>query len=331
MLDVKALIGPDMIKAWVYHESFTASGKDRWRTTRVDVQRGGGYAGNVDLDVTGLPAAVGTAIFDDASLDGLSGLGSRLRLDLKKSGPDGVYELGVKANGASVPAHSRGLRLKVDRTGPSVDGLAPRVRAGGTSMPAKGAVQSYLTWSASDQLSSIKSIRLQRRVGSQRWRNAGASINGNKSRITLKPGQNNRFRVKATDDLGNRSTSTTVSARLTVRDSKSSRWRKSAGEWKNKSTSQAYHGSLLIAKGTTGSLSTSFSGKAVALVAPLGPGRGSLRVRVDGGGWQTVDLKASQTAHRKVVWGRTLGGGTHTLEVQGKSGQTALDALLIIR
>ncbi len=330
VLDVKALTGPDMLRTWVYHESLTASGKDRWRTTRVDVQRGGGYAGNVALDVTGLPGAVGTPDFDHASLEGLSGLGSRLRLDLKTSGPDGVYELGVKANGPGVPAHSLDLRLKVDRTGPSVKGLAPHVRAGRTSMPAKGAVQAYVTWIASDQLSSVKSLRLQRKTGSQRWRDTGTSSTS-RSRVTLNPGQNNRFRVKATDDLGNGSTSKTVSARLTVRDSKSSRWRKSAGEWKNKSAKQAYRGSLMVANGTTGSLSTSFSGQAVALVAPLGPGRGSLRVRIDDGDWQTVDLKAGQTAHRKVVWGRTLSAGTHTLEIQGQSGQTALDALLIIR
>ena len=330
VLDVKALTGPDLLKTWVYHDGFTASGKDRWRTTRVDVQRGGGYADSVALDVTGLPGAVGTAIFDDADLDSLSGLGSRLRLDLKTSGPDGIYELGIKANGAGVPAHSRGLRMKVDRTGPSIKDLAPRVRAAGTSMPAKGAVQASLTWSASDELSGVKSLRLQRRTGSQPWRDAGTSSTS-RSRIALKPGQNNRFRIKATDDLGNGSTSKTVSARLTVRDSKSSRWRKSAGEWKNKSAKQAYRGSLLVANGTTDSLSTSFSGKAVALVAPLGPGRGSLRVRIDAGDWQTVDLKAGQTAHRKVVWGHELGGGTHTLEIQGKSGQTALDALLIIR
>ena len=330
VLDVKALTGPDMLRTWVYHENLTASGKDRWRTTRVDVQRGGGYAGTVDLDVTDLPGPVGTAVFGQARLANLSGLGSRLRLDLKTGGPDGIYGLSVKANGPGVAAHSRDLRLKVDRTGPAIKSLAPHVRAGRASMPAKGAVQAYLTWSAGDQLSSIKSIRLQRKTGSARWRDAGTH-NSSRSRVTLKPGQNNRFRVKATDDLGNGSTSKTISARLTVRDSKSSRWRKSSGEWKNKSAKKAYRGSLIVASGTTGSLSTSFSGQAVALVAPLGPGRGSLRVRIDGGDWQTVDLKASQTAQRKVVWGRTLGNGTHDLEIQGQSGQTALDALLIIR
>ena len=44
-----------------------------------------------------------------------------------------------------------------------------------------------------------------------------------------------------------------------------------------------------------------------------------------------VSLKAGKAGHRKVVWSRALEDGSHTLEIQGASGQTALDAILIVR
>jgi hypothetical protein len=65
-------------------------------------------------------------------------------------------------------------------------------------------------------------------------------------------------------------------------------------------------------------------------MASVGPGRGELRVRVDGGAWYTVDLHAAKAGHRKAVWSRKLAKGSHTLEVQGVSGQATLDALLIL-
>ena len=49
VLDVKALTGPELVKSWVYHDGFKVGGRTRRRTTRVDVQRGGGYAGAVQL------------------------------------------------------------------------------------------------------------------------------------------------------------------------------------------------------------------------------------------------------------------------------------------
>jgi hypothetical protein len=331
VLDVRALTGPDMLRSWVYHESFAVGGTSTTRKTRVDVQRGGGYADAANLDVTGLPAAVGSASFDQASLSGLTGLGTTLRLQLDRDGPDGVYGLGVGVNGPGMPPASRGLQLTVDRTPPLIEGLAPRIRDSRALLSQRGATQTYLRWEASDEISGIASIRLQRKVGTGAWRDAGT---GGKSsaRVTMKPGQQNRFRVKAVDGLGNKATSKVATARLSVRDSESSRWFQPAtGGWRTKSASKAFGGSLLLAKGTTESLVTSFRGKAVALAGAVGPARGSFRVRIDGGDWRTVSLKTAKPGQRKVVWSRMLDDGPHDVEIQGLSGQTALDAILIVR
>ena len=88
---------------------------------------------------------------------------------------------------------------------------------------------------------------------------------------------------------------------------------------------------MLLANKPASKLSTTFSGTAFAIVAPVGPGRGMLRMRLDGGDWKEISLKASKGAQRRVVFSRRVSDDTHTLEIEGYKGQTALDAILIVR
>jgi subtilisin family serine protease len=331
VLDVRALTGPEMLRSWVYHASFKVSGTSTTRNTRVDVQRGGGYAGMANLDLTGLPGAVGSHRFENDSLSGLTGLGTNLRLDLELDGPEDEYDLGVVVNGPGVSPFSRGLALTVDRSGPVIRDLAPRIRDSKALLSQQGAAQTYLRWDASDAVSSVAKVRLQRKIGTGAWRDAGTS-GASSALVTLKPGQANKFRVKAADSLGNGSTSDVATARLSIRDSESAQWFQPAtGDWRTQPATKAYGGSLLLAKGATESLATSFRGKAVALAGAVGPGRGSFRVRIDEGAWTTVSLKTKKAGQRRVVWSRELQGGPHSVEVQGLSGQSALDAILIVR
>jgi len=340
VLDVKALTGAPFLKAWIQHQRFTVGGKSIRRTTRIDLQRGGGFGLGKDDDpvrvsVNGLKAAVGRATFTDAVLEGIGRrqLGTNVRLDLGGSDNDGAYTLsfGARAvDGSGLEAKPRTLRLTIDRTGPEVTGLAPKIRGGRSGVSTAGATQTYLRWQASDELSRVSKARLQRKIDGGTWRNAGTKGKSS-SRVSLKPGRSNKFRVKAVDSLGNVSFSSPVWTKLTIRDSASSRWLQPAtGGWQTKRVDKAHKGSILLAKRSTDSLSTTFHGRAIAIMASVGPGRGELRVRVDGGAWYTVDLHAAKAGHRKAVWSRKLAKGSHTLEVQGVSGQATLDALLIL-
>jgi len=332
VLDVTALTGPDDVKVWLFHDGFKLGVGDKKRTTRVDVQRLGGYAGDVTLDLSGLPAGVGSDSFGQSSLSGLNGLGTNLDLQIKANGTEGAYELSVRARGGGgVPSGSRTLDLVVDRTGPALSNVGSRLRGGQVGLAVSGAAQTYIQWQATDALSQVKQTLVRRKPGTQAWRIVGAS-NGSSYTVSLKPGQQNKFKVKATDSLGNTTLSAAFTARLSVRDSKSLQWiRPASGGWMTKSAKKAFGGSLLLATGPADSLSTSFTGKAVAVVAPVGPNRGTLRVRVDGGDWREVDLTASKGAQKRVVFSRRVENGPHVIEVQGYKDQTALDAILIIR
>ena len=150
------------------------------------------------------------------------------------------------------------------------------------------------------------------------------------ARVWLKPGQANKFRVKATDSMGNTGTSATVSSRVSIRDSASGQWNTS-GTWKTKKVKKAFKGSILLATRGSATLTTSFTGKAAGIAASVGPARGTFRVRVDGGAWKSVNTRTSSGGHRKVVWTTRLPYGRHTLEIQRMSGQTAIDGLIIVR
>jgi hypothetical protein len=254
-----------------------------------------------------------------------------LKIKLGATGDDGVFDLGVRVNGPGVSPFSRPLALTVDRSGPRVDGLVPRIRDGFATITQSGGAQTYLRWEASDEVSGVRSSWLQRKIGSKPWRKAGAQ-GASSSRVTLKPGQANKFRVKATDKIGNRSTSSVLRAQLVLRDTKSSRLvQPASGGWKAKTAKKAYNRSLLVASSATDSLITSFNGMAVAVVASVGPKRGTFRVRIDDRDWTEVSLKKSKAGHRKVVWSRKVAPGPHTLQIQGLDGSVAIDAVLIVR
>jgi hypothetical protein len=332
VLDAAALLGPPDLRVWLSNERFRVAGTSTRRQVRVDVQRGGGYAGPADLTVGGLPATVGTAVFDrpGASLDGLTALGARLRLTLPLVGQQGPRTLSVTSSGpAANITGSRDLELLVDRKGPRVSALAARIKGGSAPLERDGAAPVVVSWDVSDAWSAVARVTPQRRIGDGTWR----SIRGGSSRaqVSLAPARLSRFRVRSADALGNTSTSASLPVRLLVRDSSSAAVLTPAGGgWSTRRTAAARGGSLLVAEEVTESLDTTFRGSAVALLAPIGPQRGSLRLRVDEGPWQEVSLAHPKGRQQRIVHARVLEPGEHRLEIQGVSGVVAVDAILIL-
>ncbi len=81
-------------------------------------------------------------------------------------------------------------------------------------------------------------------------------------------------------------------------------------------------------------MTVGFEGSAVAIIGPLGPGRGKARVFVDGRFVATINAYASKVASKQVLFARTWrDGGSHTvmLEVVGTSGhpRITVDAFLV--
>lgn len=331
VLDVTALTaGSPGLRTFLYHDGFKVKGSQDNRTTRVDVQRIGGFTGAVTLSASGLRPDAGSVSFAGGNkLTGLGkdDLGTKVNFNLNASGGEGVHDVKITSSGAG--SDGRKIELTIDRTAPNVADLNPKVRGGLAAVTRKGATQAFLQWDASDNLTGVKSAQLQRKTGTGSWKDAGVA-GPSRARVWLKPGQNNRFRVKASDGVGNTKKSYSIPGRLAIRDSGNGALNKS-GWWKTKKVKKAYGGSLLIARGGKATVKTKFDGRAVAILAPVGNGRGKFRVRVDGGAWQTVNTKRKSGAQRRVVWTSQLPVGSHQIVIQRVSGQPTLDGLIFVR
>ena len=77
-----------------------------------------------------------------------------------------------------------------------------------------------------------------------------------------------------------------------------------------------------------------FSGGSVAVIGPMGPGRGRAALYLDGTYVGAIDQRAARFAARRVLFVRNVGSGAHTLVVRslGTAGrpQVAIDAFQIL-
>ena len=137
----------------------------------------------------------------------------------------------------------------------------------------------------------IKKYQLQRRVGDGRWRDVPlARRTATSTRVDLELGRRYAFRVRATDRRGDRS-----------------RW--TAGERSRVSLrgprTRAPAGTRIAVADARGERARiRFEGRAIAIVAPLGPGMGRARIKVNGKVVARVDLERRTRRDEKLVWTR---------------------------
>ena len=78
---------------------------------------------------------------------------------------------------------------------------------------------------------------------------------------------------------------------------------------------------------------TTFSGRGIALVAPIGTTRGSARIYVDGAYRGTFSFRSSTNLSRVVMYSTTFSAlGTHTIDIRpAGNGRVDIDAFVILR
>jgi hypothetical protein len=107
------------------------------------------------------------------------------------------------------------------------------------------------------------------------------------------------------------------------------------GSWTTTSPSSMWGGRGRYSTSAGSAATLTFRGDAVAWVATKGPTRGAAKVYVDGALVGTVDLYASTTRYRQVVFSRDLAPGTHSLRVvvNGTGGRPRVDVdgFLVLR
>ena len=188
-----------------------------------------------------------------------------------------------------------------------------------------------LSWSATDAQGALRSQELQR---SRKGGTYAAYSRPGRAATTTDASMERRvqtgWRIKATDLVGNSATSTPLLTRMVPVQAQ--RAALSSG-WTVIAQSTAAGGDVLRAAAGWRSATFDFTGRGVALVAPFGPGKGKVRIRLDGQAVATIDLARKTSAPRRMVWvSGALTPGPHTVKVVTVGGAPVdLDAFLVLR
>jgi probable HAF family extracellular repeat protein len=93
-----------------------------------------------------------------------------------------------------------------------------------------------------------------------------------------------------------------------------------AGEWTRSASGGAWGGGVEVAGSAGGTVTFSFTGKSISVIAPTGPGLGSATVTVDGANPTTVEESTSSGQRRRVFQATFPTAGEHTLQIVAGSG-----------
>ncbi len=186
-----------------------------------------------------------------------------------------------------------------------------------------------ISWSASDVGTGLKSIQLQESYRGGPFRTVAlTSPHASSVLRSVLFGKAYRYRVRATDVVGNVSAYVLSPTFVVSRSQESSAQIVYVGSWRPARSATYSGGKARYATGAGASATFTFSGRSVAWVSSKSASRGSAQVFVDGVLVKTVSLHRSSTLARQVVFStRWASAGPHTIQVVvlGTAGHPRVD------
>lgn len=222
-----------------------------------------------------------------------------------------------------------------DTTAPTVSAIRVAPRVGQALSPGKVPVR--VTWAGADPHGSgVASYEVGMSTSGGAYVSLGSNVLAPAVNVTLSTGKSYRFRARPTDYAGNVGTwsyGPTVTDVVKQQSKKAIRY--SSG-WKIANGSGFLGGSVKYHRAVGATATYTFTGRGVGLVTTFGPGRGRVKVYVDGRYQKTVDLAAKTNRFRVVAWSKTwTTTGKHTVKLvlKGPSSRPRvdLDAFVLIR
>ena len=218
----------------------------------------------------------------------------------------------------------------VDRTPPTV--TAP-VESFDGPISASGAIVK-LSWSAQDASGISEYALYSRTNGASHWSRLSIPATATSARFTLAFGSKFEFALQARDGAGNWSVHH-YSPSLTPGYSDDAAWGQLNG-WSRYQWADAFGGSGITASQAGASITHTFTGRDVALIAPMFSTGGRGHVYCDGAFKGTVDLYSATVRPREAAfWCRFAQAGQHTMQVvvEGTAGRPRfdVDAFAVLR
>ncbi len=302
------------------------------RTVQVELVRPGLFAGTIHVTVSA-PSGI-SAVPGAHYLKGIddTGLSTPIALTVSSGVTDGDYPVAITASrmpGTSDDQHAA-VTIHVDRHAPSVADLGAAIIPG-TSLG--GSVAVHLAWHGQDAGGSLARYELQRQIGAELWQNVSLTTPTSESADRLMELKTDYgFRIRAADDSGNVGDWTAIDRRVGIRESNKNSISYSGSGWTTVMRSSASGGSMRESHTAGAFAGVTFYGTGVAWVAPVGPGKGTATVIVDGHGpGISVDLHAAALGTKRIVFASgAMVPMMHTFTIKVKSGTVDLDAILIL-
>jgi hypothetical protein len=174
------------------------------------------------------------------------------------------------------------------------------------------------TWTGIDSSSGVASYDAAQSTDGGAWATVATGLAAPKLDRVLATGHSYRFRVRAVDRAGNVGAWTYGSTfRLTGYSESNARVRYS-GRWTTSASSVYWGGKAKASSQAEARASLTFTGRSVEVVSRKGPGRGKVKIYVDGVLKATVDLYARGSyQNQRVVWaGNWSTAATRTITVR---------------
>ncbi len=266
------------------------------------------------------------------------------------SGPAGSGDVGARVAGLigggteheTTGAQAEGSQrtpLPVDPGEPreTIEPVLQRTQPGGLDVSmrsararGKGDVAAWirLDWPRPSDIGTVVRTRLERHVGSGPWTTIARTDDADPIRTRIKPGKRYSFRLRSFGVDGLPALSPEAQVELVVRGPRSSRLTRHGQGWV---VGGGPLGRRLVGTGPGLGVSTTFSGRHVAVVAPAGPARRAMEISIDSGPWVRKDGAPRQRSVGAILVGDALDDGRHELDIRGGKRGLALDGVLFLR
>ena len=246
--------------------------------------------------------------------------------DLKERILDTAKNVG-DTGGLTLTGRVADAAAAIDQTKPTA--LAPNSYAFVTGGAIGSTIKTRVRWPAgTDDLSGVASYALRQSVNGAAWTTVTASTTALSLDRSLTFSTAYRYRVRAHDRAGNTGAyvdGPQIRPKLTQQNGTGVTY---SGTWTTRTSSSASGGSTRYATKAGAWVQFSFTGRAVAVVAPKGASRGSFKAYVDGVYVGTVSAYRSSSQSKIVLFARNWGtSGSHKVKLvlSGTSGHPRFD------
>lgn len=219
-----------------------------------------------------------------------------------------------------------------DSTAPKVTVKRPSIAE--TRLTAKDQIPVRIKWSATDA-SGISKYDVWVIVDGEAKHLTEDFTTSTSGTWLLTPGRKYQFAVRAKDRAGNWSDYRYTATFTPGVRGEGNEWVEKSGSWRYRTWSYAQGGRYIESSTAGDTVSYTFNGRAIAVVAPQYDGAGRVHLYLDGKYKETIDFGSSTTRARKILGSWTYGSkGTHTitLKVEGTQSRPSfgLDAFVVL-